>query len=156
MLHCYILHVFCSYSTYICCLWSNIIRKHVSLNGWLMIYGTMRWTLLYLMKCLGCFTWKNNSLTSSSVMIYSHQSYMLFTLENLIHMLLLITLSFVKLLWHLLEAFHAIMIKITYTPPSYTKPLHWKLATSIHPQKIYTPVNLWISLPSSSFKRDMG
>jgi hypothetical protein len=144
-------------NTYICCLWSNIIRKHVHLNGWLMIYGMMRWTFLTLTDCLWCFTWKK-SLTSSSGMIYSHQSHMLFTLENLIHMLLVITLSFVKLLWPLLEAFHASMIKITYTPPSYAKLLHWKLATSIHPSihpKKYTPVNLWISLPSFYFKRYM-
>jgi hypothetical protein len=49
-------------------------------------------------KVLGMFYFENISLTSSSVMIYSHQSHMLFTLDNLIHMLLVITLSFVKLL----------------------------------------------------------
>jgi hypothetical protein len=53
-------------------------------------------------------------------------------------MLLVITLSFVELLWLLLEAFHAFMIKIKYTPPSYAKLLHWKLATSIHPQNKYS------------------
>jgi hypothetical protein len=90
------------------------LGKHVLLNGWLMRYGTMRWTFLSVAKCLGCFIWKN-SLASSSLMIYSHQSRMLFTLENLIHMLLVITLSFVKLLRPLLEAFHAFMTKITYT-----------------------------------------
>jgi hypothetical protein len=117
--------------------------KHVHINGWLMRYGTMWWTLLSITKCLGCFTWKN-SLTSSLVMIFSHQSHMVFTLENLIHMLLVITLSFVKLLWPLLEAFHAFMIKITYTPPSYAKLLHWKLATSIHNllQSIYESLSL--------------
>jgi hypothetical protein len=85
-------------------LWSNIVRKHVHLNVWLVRYGTMRWTFLSLTKCLGCFIWKTtySSLASSSVMIYSYQSHMLFTLENLIHMLLVITLSFVKLLWPLL------------------------------------------------------
>jgi hypothetical protein len=88
MLHCYTcfqligLHVLYSCSTYIYCLWSNIIRKHVHLNGWLMRYGQMQWTLFFLMKCLGCFTWKKYSLTISSVMIYSYQSHMLFTLKT--------------------------------------------------------------------------
>jgi hypothetical protein len=71
---------------------------------------------------------------------------MLFTLENLIHILLVITLSFVKLLRPLLEAFHAFMIKITYTPPSYAKLLHWKLATSIHPKNIYILQSVYESL----------
>jgi hypothetical protein len=48
-------------------------------------------------EVLGIFYLKKNSLTSSSLMIYSYQSHMVFTLENLIHMLLVITLSFVKL-----------------------------------------------------------
>jgi hypothetical protein len=36
------------------------------------------------------------------------------------------------------------MIKITYTPPSYAKLLHWKLATSIHNllQSIYESLSL--------------
>jgi hypothetical protein len=49
-------------------------------------------------KVLGMFYLKKNSLASSSMMIYSYQSHMLFTLENLIHMLLVIILRFVKLL----------------------------------------------------------
>jgi endo-1,4-beta-D-glucanase Y len=38
------------------------------------------------------------------------------------------------------------MIKITYTPPSYAKLLHWKLATSIHPKNIYILQSVYESL----------
>jgi hypothetical protein len=48
-------------------------------------------------KVFGMFYF-GKSLTSSLVMIYSHQSHTLVTLENPMHMLLVITLSFFKLL----------------------------------------------------------
>jgi hypothetical protein len=161
MLHCYtcfnwLACMFFIPSTYICCLWSNNIRKTCS-SKWLIDeiwYDAMN--LTFSDKVLVMFHLKK-SLTRSSVMIYSYQNHMLFTLGNLIHMLLVITLSFFKLLWPLLQAFHAFVIKITYTPPSHSKLLHWKLSQhpSIH-KKIYTPISLWIFLPRFSFKRDMG
>jgi hypothetical protein len=54
-------------------------------------------------------------------MLYCQLSHMLIQFEHLTHMVLVISLSFIKLLWPLQDSFHTFMAKITYMSRAYAK-----------------------------------
>ena len=70
----------------------------------------------------------------------TYQSNMLISSTNLLHMLTCGPLSFVKLLWSLVDSFHASIIDIMYTPHIHAN-FHTRSYAKhdIHPPKINNP-----------------
>ena len=84
------------------------------------------------------------------------QGHMLFKIENLLHMQLVISLSFVKLLWPFWEIHFILPWSRSRTLHIFCQLLHWKLCKdtlSIPFHKIKTPCYSWLFSPSSN---DMG
>ena len=77
-----------------------------------MWYFLMTWSSLLMFKYLGNFIWKKTLAKLLFDLPKSYQSHIMNYLENPILMLLVFTLSIVKLLWPLEEFFSCFMIKI--------------------------------------------
>jgi hypothetical protein len=102
------------------------LGNHAHLSSWRLRYGPMKWSLLQMFECLGnLFENFENPLWSSSLICqvlpepYDGTSWKPHT-----HMLLVVALSFVKLLWPLWELFSCFHDQDTCTcqhPPCYAQ-----------------------------------
>ena len=85
------------------------------LSNWLMWYDWMNGTMLFLAKYLEFVFKKKSSIACLlKLMKIPTKAKVRFSCSNL-HMQFDFALSFVKILWPLLETCHTLMIKITYT-----------------------------------------
>jgi hypothetical protein len=87
------------------------------LGCWLVWYGATM-LICYISKygeILGWFLFENKTKQVPRWSYYLAKPYVDINAQNLLHMLACDPLSFVKLLWPLVESFHASMIEITYT-----------------------------------------
>ena len=139
MFHMVVLHKF--YSILIILMLVNNISlgNHAHLSSWCLRYGPMKWSLLQMFECLGnLFENFENPLRNSSLICqvlpepYDETSWKPHT-----HMLLVVALSFVKLLWPLWEFFSCFHDQDTRTsqhPPCYAQ-LRASIVPSIYSTK---------------------
>jgi hypothetical protein len=121
-------------------LMNNIsLGNHAHLSSWCLRYGSMKWSLLQMFECLGnLFENFENPLQSSSLRYhvlpepYNETSWKPYT-----HMLLVVGLSFVKMLWPLWEFFSCFHDQDarTHQHPSWYAQLRASIVPSIYSTK---------------------
>jgi hypothetical protein len=113
--------------------------NHAHLSSWCLRYSPVKWSLLQMLECLGNLfeNFENPLWSSSSIGQVLPEQYDETSWKPHTHMLLVVALSFVKLLWPLWELFSCFHDQDTRTrqhPPCYAQ-LRASIVPSIYSTK---------------------